>query len=302
MHGFIEKARILHRARELGCAIPAFNYSDIWELLAIVKAAEEMNAPVFVATNMQSFQTQKPAFCGALGIAAQKFAVPVINHLDHSNSVELCKNALDVGYRSVMIDCSRLPLEDNIANTGDVVAYAHRSNAMVEAELGQILGRNEEGSYDGGDFLADPDACKRLVEETGVDSLAIGVGTAHGFYTSEPRIRFDIIEKVRAKTDVPLVLHGCTGVPHKDVQRAIRLGMCKVNVGTQLHYTYVTNLQKRLDANIAAKNYNVFDSFCPAAEEIAKVVKEWIQVCMADGKASLLVGDAGMERKEVSAV
>ncbi|MCD8349971.1 MAG: class II fructose-bisphosphate aldolase [Planctomycetaceae bacterium] len=279
-------SQILHKARELGCAVPAFNYSDIWELLSIVKAAEEMDAPVFVATNMQSFQEQRPEFAGAMGVAAQSSLVPIVNHLDHSNSVQLCKYAVNVGYQSVMIDCSKSPLEDNIASTREVVDYAHRFDTMVEAELGQILGRNEEGSFDGGAFLADPDSCKRLAEETDVDSLAIGIGTAHGFYTSEPRIHFDIIEKVRAKTDIPLVMHGCSGVPYADVQRAIKLGMCKVNVGTQLHYTYVTHLRDQLNVTVPAKNYNIFDSFLPVSGAITAIVKEWIQVCMADGKAS----------------
>lgn len=286
-------AQILHTARELGFAVPAFNFSDIWELLAIANAAEELDAPVFAATNMQSFTEQTPEICGAMSQALRSRSVPVICHLDHSNNADLCKKAIDVGYQSVMIDFSRSSLDDNIAKTREVAAYAHPFGAMVEAELGQILGKNEEGTYDGGAFLADPVACKRLADETNVDSLAIGIGTAHGFYTSEPRIHFDIIEKVRAMTDVPLVMHGCSGVPYEDVQKAIKLGMCKVNVGTQLHYTYVTSLEQRLAANLPAKNYNVFDSFVPACEEITKVVKEWIQVCMADGKASKITALSG---------
>ena len=258
-------------------AIPAFNYSDNWELLAILEAAEEENAPVITATNMQSIQAQSPEFCSALNGAAEKrFHIPVLNHLDHSKNVDLCKTAINCGYRSVMIDGAVLPLEENIVRSKEVAHYAHARHAVVEAELGKIRGNNEEGNCTGQDYLADPAEGIRFVSETGVDSLAIGIGKA------KPELRFDILEKFRKLVDIPLVLHGCTGIPAEDVQRAIKMGISKVNVGTELHYTYLKALKGELEKS---KGNNVFENFLPAKEAIKQVVKKWIHVCMADGKA-----------------
>lgn len=279
--GFLKVARDNH------FAVPAFNYSDPYELLAIVEAAQELNAPVMTATNMQSFNEQRPHVCGALavGVKEQYSDTPILNHLDHSSSVDLCKLAIDVGYKSVMIDCSKSDLDTNIASVKQVVEYAHPRNVMVEAEIGQILGANEEGKYDGGDFLASPDDAKRVVEESGCDSLAIGIGNAHGFYKGKPKLHFNVLESVRAVTDIPLVLHGGTGIPEEDIQTAIKLGISKINVGTQLHFTYLTAVKEQLKDGL--KSNNIFEHMLPAREAIKKIVKEWIVICMADGKADL---------------
>jgi ketose-bisphosphate aldolase len=281
------KSDFLKIARENHFAIPAFNFSDPIELLAVVEAAQELDAPVMCATNMQSFNEQRHHICGALaeGIRKEYENIPTLVHLDHSSSVELCKEAIDVGYKSVMIDCSKLSLDENIKNTREVVEYAHPRDVMVEAEIGQILGRNEEGNFDGGDYLGKPEDARRVAEESGCDSLAIGIGNAHGFYKGKPKLHFEILEAVTAITDIPLVLHGGTGIPVEDVQRAIRTGISKVNVGTQLHYTYLTTVQEQLKNGL--KSNNVFEHMLPAREAIRSVVKEWITICMADGKAGL---------------
>jgi ketose-bisphosphate aldolase len=174
-------------------------------------------------------------------------SVAIINHLDHSSSVDLCIRAVEAGYPSVMVDGSHYPLEENIRMTREVVRYAHGKGAIVEGEIGRIGGEGVEGpETEGGEFLADVDEAIELVQKTGVDSLAVAIGTAHGFYATKPEIRFDRLAELAAAVDVPLVLHGGTGIPDEDIRRAIRLGITKVNVGTIIHTTYLANLRDEL--------------------------------------------------------
>lgn len=208
---------VLQTADREGYAVPAFNYSDIWELEGIVEAAAEERATVYIASNMRVAETVGLPYLGAMGRTAyEQTGGHIINHLDHSSSVELCKQAVDCGYMSVMIDASMCPLEENIAKTREVVEYAHKYGVVVEAEIGRILGRNVEGTYEGDEYLVQVADAVRMAEETGVDSLAVGIGTAHGFYKEAPRINIQRLVEVNAAVAIPLVLHGGTGVPRRD--------------------------------------------------------------------------------------
>jgi ketose-bisphosphate aldolase len=179
---------LLREADRGGYAIPSFNYSDIWDFLAIVEAAEEERAPIMIASNPLVVQAIGVELLGAVGVASMKRArIPLVHHLDHSFSVEMCKGAIDNGYPSVMIDASKYDLQENIRRVKQVIDYARPSNVHVEAELGKIKGKGIEGDFKGGDFLIDVDEAKRLVDATRVDSLAVGVGTAHGFMRGSPR-------------------------------------------------------------------------------------------------------------------
>ena len=204
--------RAIYEADRNGFAIPAFNYSDIWEMEAIVEAAAEERAVVYIATNMRVTETIGLPYLGAMGrMAYDLTGGHIINHLDHSSSLELCKQAVDCGYMSVMIDASMCSLEENIQKTREVVDYAHKYGVMVEAEVGRILGRNVEGTYTGEDYLVQVESAVRLAMETNVDSLAIGIGTAHGFYQHEPKISIQRLIEVNEAVSIPLVLHGGTG-------------------------------------------------------------------------------------------
>ena len=273
---------VLYAADAVGYAVPAFNYSDIWELGAILEAAQEENAPVYTATNMRVAYSIGLPYLGALGQKAfEESKGKVFNHLDHSTSVELCKQAVDCGYHSVMIDASALSLEENIAQTAEVVEYAHRHGVLVEAEIGRILGRNVEGTYEGQDFLVQVEDAVALAEKTGVDSLAVGIGTSHGFYKEEPKINIQRLKEVNEAVKIPLVLHGGTGVPFEIVRACIENGMAKVNVGTMLHAIYVDTLQKQM------KNYsgtNISDLMEPVRAAIKPGIKEWIKVCGAQNR------------------
>ena len=281
----LETLQKLMKEAEEGCyAIPAFNYSDIWDFLAIIKAAEELRAPIMIASNPLVVGEIGVEICGAIGTAAMaKAGVPVVHHLDHSSSVELCKAAVDNGYPSVMIDASGHDLETNIKMVKEVVDYGHARQVHVEGEIGKIKGKNVEGEFIGGDFLVEVDEAVRLAEATGVDSLAIGIGTAHGFYEGRPEINFARLAEVNEAVKIPLVLHGGTGIPEEDIKRAIKNGISKVNVGTTIHCTYMNAMREELNRN--GENPYTLDIVRPVMEAVRSVVKHWIKVCMADGKA-----------------
>lgn len=276
--------KLLMNADAGGYAIPAFNYSDVWDFIAIVKAAEEERAPIMIASNPLVVDALSVEMCGTLGKAAMgKCSVPLAHHLDHSSSVDLCKAAIDCGYPSVMIDASKYDLKRNIKTVKEVVEYAHARNVHVEGEIGKIKGRSVEGEFIGGDFLVEvPDAIK-LVAETNVDSLAVGIGTAHGFYEGKPEINFKRLAEVNEAVNIPLVLHGGSGIPEEDIKKAIKNGINKVNVGTIIHCTYMNAM--RAELNRLGDNPYTLDVVKPVIEEIKAVVKYWIKVCMADGKA-----------------
>jgi ketose-bisphosphate aldolase len=275
---------ILAKADAEGFAVPAFNYSDIWDFLAIIEAAEELAAPIFISSHQMVVTDIGIDICGAFGAAAMgKARIPLFHHLDHCRSVELCLAAVDNGYPSVMIDASMLPLDQNIAAVRQVVDYAHSHGVHVEAEVGRIKGVGYEGGYSGEDYLAQADEAVRLVSESGVDSLAVGIGTAHGFYHGKPEIRFDRLAEINAAVKIPLVLHGGTGIPEEDVRRAIREGINKINVGTIVHCTYMNAVRAELIAR--GENAYTLDVMKPARSAVREVVKGWIKTCMADGKA-----------------
>jgi len=275
---------LLEKAGKGGYAIPAFNFNDCWDMTAIIEAAEELRAPVIIAAFHKVMTTLSPEIVGAMGNAAIKTAsVPVILHLDHCEDVELCKIAVDNGFTSVMIDGSKFSLEENIGMVKEVVNYAHAKGVFVEAELGRIKGRDFEGIFEGGDFLIQVDEAVQLINATGADSLAPGIGTAHGFYKGKPEINFKRLEEVKNAVNIPLVLHGGTGIPEEDVRRAIRNGICKVNVGTIIRHVYMSNLRDEL--NNMAPGTHILDIMKTVREKIKEEAKVWIKYCMADGRA-----------------
>lgn len=275
---------MLKKADQGGYAVLAFNYSDIWDFLAITEAAEEEGAPIMISSHQMVVEEIGVELTGAWGHAAMKKAkTPLIHHLDHSNSVDICKAAIDNHYPSVMIDASACSLEENINQTKQVVDYAKKTGACVEAEIGRIKGRGYEGGFAGDDFLVRVEDAKALIEATGVDTLAIGIGTAHGFYEGKPEINFQRLEEVNNAVDIPLVLHGGTGIPEEDVKRAISLGINKINVGTIIHCTYMNALCAEL--NRVGDNPYTLDVMNAVRPKIKEIVKHWIRVCNANGKA-----------------
>lgn len=276
--------KMLRDADEGGYAVPMFDYSDLWDQMAVLEAATELHAPVMFASLPIGVNEIGLEMLGAMGEVTMKNAeIPIIHHLDHAVDTAMCCKAVDCGYPSVMIDASKLDLKTNIQYTKAVVEYAHAHGSVVEAELGRIKGRGYEGSFDGGDFLVKVDDAVRLVRETGVDTLAIGIGTAHGFYEGSPEINFKRLEEVNEALDLPLVLHGGTGIPKEDIRRAIKGGINKVNVGTQIRCTYMESARQMIEKR--GYTTHTVEIMRDVKEEIKNVVKYWIRVCMADGKA-----------------
>lgn len=275
---------LLKDADEGGYAIPAFNYSDIWDFLAIIEAAEEESSPVIISSNPLVVGAIGVDYLATMGKTAMRIAdVPLIHHLDHSISFELCARCIEKGYPSVMIDGSALELKENIALTRKVVELAHPKGVCVEGEIGRIMGKGIEGEYGGEDFLVNVEQAIQFVKETEVDSLAVGIGTAHGFYATKPKLNFQRLSEANEAIQTPLVLHGGTGLPDEDIKKAISLGINKVNIGTIIHCTYMNSLKEELNAR--DKNPYTLEVMSPVKGKIKEVVKERIKVCGSNGKA-----------------
>lgn len=273
---------MLQWAKENGFAIPAFNYSDIWELLAIIDAAKKAKSPVYIASNMRVVDAMGIEVTGAVGRQFQEASNNMIcNHLDHSTDVDLCLKAIDNHYGSVMYDGSLLDLKENVSNTTRVVKYAHARGVFVEAEVGKIRGNNVEGVYVGQNYLATKEEALAM-QEAGIDSLAIGIGNAHGFYKETPVLNLERLHEINKAVDIPLVLHGGTGIPSEQVTEAIRLGIAKVNVGTLLHSTYINKLKEKL--NQGFEGCCIPDLFEEVKEAISNQALAWIRICMANDK------------------
>jgi len=279
----INLKELLKKADEGRYAIPAFNYSDIWDFLAIIEAAEQERSPVIISSNPLVVKAIGVDYLAAINKVSVHLAkVPLIHHLDHSTSFELCAECVEKGYPSVMIDGSALKLEENIALTSKVVEFAHPKGVCVEGELGRIKGKSIEGEYKGEDFLVGVEEAIQFVKETKVDSLAIGIGTAHGFYETRPELNFERLAEVNEAIKISLVLHGGTGIPDEDIKKAIPLGINKVNIGTIIHCTYMNSLKEELSKR--DKNPYTLEVMLPVKEKIKKVVKERIRVCGSSEK------------------
>ncbi len=229
----VNMRELMKYASSRDCAVGAFNVFSIESVRGVILAAEELHAPVIIQVAEMRLETTPLALLGRVMLkAAEDAHVPVAVHLDHGLS-ELCiRQALDMGFTSVMYDGSPLPLKKNIENTLRVMGWARATGAAVEAEIGRV-GRGEAGEECEA-VCADPDEAARFARETGVDALAVGIGNAHGVYAGAPHLRFDVLKRIRDLCATPLVLHGGTGISDDDFRRSARLGVRKINIGTAL--------------------------------------------------------------------
>ena len=266
-------------------AIGAFNAENMEMVQAIIAAAEELRAPVIVQTTPGTLKYASPAmFHAMVAAAASEASVPVVMHLDHGSSYELAMQAFRAGYTSVMIDGSHESFEDNIALTKSVADAGRAMGVPVEAELGKVGGKEDDGpAVEGESPYTDPAEAKEFVERTGCTSLAIGVGTSHRVYTSDPHIEQSVVKAIRDAVDVPLVLHGTSGVPDEQVAEAVKNGICKVNYATELRQAYTKGFMAYM-----AENPACFDPKKPAKEgmrEITELVKIRMTNLNSVGKA-----------------
>ncbi|MBO9130095.1 class II fructose-bisphosphate aldolase [Bacillus sp. 165] len=264
---------MLNQALEGKYAVGQFNINNLEWTQAILAAAEEEKSPVILgvsegaARHMGGFKTTVMMVKGLM--EDMKITVPVAIHLDHGSSFAKCKEAIEAGFTSVMIDASHHPFEENVETTLQVVQYAHERNVSVEAELGTVGGQEDDIVADGV-IYANPTECAELVKRTGVDCLAPALGSVHGPYKGEPNLGFKEMEEVRNLTGVPLVLHGGTGIPTHDIERAISLGTSKINVNTENQISFTKAVREILNSN--SEVYDPRKYIVPGREAIKQTV------------------------------
>jgi len=275
---------MLTAAREGNYAIPHFNFTCFFDLQAIMEAASEMRAPIFVASLPKVAETYDPILLRLMvDKMREKTGCTAILHLDHSKDIELCKRAVNAGYNSVMIDKSDLSLENNISEVLRVVDLAKSCECLVEGEIGRIRGRSDEGDFSSEDYLVSSEDAFTFSVNAGVDLMAVGIGTAHGFYEGKPQINIKRLKEIDAAVSIPLVLHGGTGIPKEDVRKCIQSGIVKVNVGTIIRYTYLSALQREI-TNRGAQTPPI-DLIVPAVtDDVKSIAKDWILTCMANNR------------------
>ncbi|APS39168.1 MULTISPECIES: class II fructose-bisphosphate aldolase [Salegentibacter] len=263
----------LQQLRSEGRGILATNFYNLETLHGVLGAASEMNEPLILQLTQSSIDYMGLETAVNLGRTGLKqFGVEGWIHLDHGGSVDLAQRCLDAGFDSVMIDGSELAFEENIQITREVVERAKKYGAHVEAELGYVakLGQSHDE-----EVFTQPEEAKQFVEETGIDALAVAIGTAHGFYQKEPELQLDLLEKIAKATPVGLVLHGGSGVPGSQMQAAISRGICKVNLATEIKNIFMKTLQSELRNN---EEIDLRKVFPVATEEITKLVKGKLEI------------------------
>lgn len=276
---------MLNKALEGKYAVGQYNINNLEWTQAILGAAEEEKSPVILgvsegaARHMGGFYTVVKMVEGL--IHDMKITVPVAIHLDHGSSFEKCKEAIDAGFTSVMIDDSHSPIEKNIETTKKVVEYAHSKGVSVEAEVGMVGG--QEDDVVGDVMYAKLDDCVRIVNETGIDTLAPALGSVHGPYKGEPNLGFKEMEEIRNAVKLPLVLHGGTGIPTHDIKKSISLGTSKINVNTENQIAFAKVVREVLAAKPDAYDPRTFIQ--PAREAIKQTVIGKIREFGSNNKA-----------------
>lgn len=274
---------ILKKAQEGHYAVGAFNAENMEMVQAIISAAEELNAPVMIQTTPGTIRYASPdLYLANVRAVADTVKIPVVMHLDHGDSFGLAMKALRAGYTSIMIDGSKEVFDKNAALTKSVVDACKPSNIPVEGELGKVGGKEDDTESTGTGYT-DPDEAVEFVRRTGVSSLAVGVGTAHGVYATTPVLNTKLIGVLRGKLDVPMVLHGASGLSDDAVRECIRQGICKVNFATELRIAYTNAVKKYLEENPKTIDPKKFGA--PAREAVKQLVMQRIKVLGCDGKA-----------------
>ena len=244
---FVTTKKMLQDAQDGHYAVGAFNVENMEMVMAVIEAAEEMNAPVIMQTTPSTVKyAGLDYYLANVKAAAERADIPVALHLDHGSSYGLAMQALRTGYTSIMIDGSHEGFEDNVVLTKAVVDACRPSGIPVEAELGKVGGKEDDLDGGDGDGYTDPNQAKEFVERTGASSLAVAIGTAHGLYKGEPKLEQERLSNIRQVVSVPLVLHGASGVPDEAVREAIRRGICKVNYATELRIAYSNGIKEVL--------------------------------------------------------
>ncbi|MBD0381790.1 class II fructose-1,6-bisphosphate aldolase [Paenibacillus sedimenti] len=284
----VSMTQMLQEAVKGRYAVGQFNLNNLEFTQAILQAAEAEKAPVILGLSEAyiPYMGGLPTVASIVKGLMEHYAitVPVALHLDHGSSYEMCRKAIEAGFTSVMIDASHHPLEHNIAETKQVVEMAHARGVSVEAELGRIVGREDDINVDEAEAMyAVTEECVRMARETGIDALAPALGSVHGPYRGGPRIGFERMEEIQKLTGLPLVLHGGSGLPDEIIQKAISLGTAKINVNTDNQSVFTAVVRERLSAN--EKEYDPRRYLGPARDAVQQGVQSKIRQFGSSGKA-----------------
>lgn len=279
----VTSEKMLLDAQKGGYAVGAFNVENMEMVKAVLAAAEELKAPVMLQTTPGTIKYGTvETYAAIVKAEAEKVSVPVCLHLDHGDSFELAVQAMKAGYTSVMIDGSHEDFENNIAITKKVVDVAKAIGIPVEAELGKVGGKEDDLEADA-DTNTDPMEAKEFAERTGISSLAVAIGTAHGFYVGTPVLDKPRVSAIKEVVSVPLVLHGASGLSEEDVRECVERGMCKVNFATELRAAYTAAVKKLLEEK--PETYDPKKLGNVGMEAVKEQVKIRMKMCGCDGKA-----------------
>ena len=269
----VTSKELLLKAQKEGYAVGAFNIENMEMAMAVILAADELNAPVIIQTTPGTIKySSLSMYLSMVKSLADKVKIPVAMHLDHSSSYQLAKEAFETGYTSIMIDGSKLPFEENIALTKSVVDLVDKK-VPIEGELGKVGGKEDDLVSDE-NIYTDPKEAEEFVLRTNVDSLAVGVGTSHGIYKVVPKVNIEVLKKIKEVVSIPLVLHGTFGVPNEQVIQCIKNGICKVNYATDLRIAYTRGVKKYLEEDKDVYDPKKYGKY--GIEEVKKYVKEKI--------------------------
>lgn len=280
----VNMKEMLLKALKEGYGVGQFNTNNLEWTIAIMDEAQSLNSPLIIGVSegaakyMGGFQVVY-SIVDSL-IREKSYTIPIALHLDHGSSFEVCKKAIDAGFSSVMIDASHHPLLENIQITKNVVEYASKFNVSVEAELGRVGG--EEDHVEGSIVYADVNECLKMVKETNVDALAPALGSVHGPYKGEPKLGFDEMKQINALVNIPLVLHGGSGIPDYQIKMAIQRGTAKINVNTECQQEWTKIVRELLLTN--EKVYDPRKIIGPGTKGIRKVVNEKIKLFGSENK------------------
>lgn len=268
-------------------AVPAFNISSNMLLTGVMEASEEKNSPVILAIHPDELSFVRPSFIKAAIEEAVKASIPVCIHLDHGSSLGQIMQAIQCGFTSVMIDASTLPLEQNIAVSRKAVELAHAVNVSVEGELGTIGTTGPEAEAGAEEIIyVNPDDVVAFVEGTGVDTLAVAIGTAHGIYPKDkkPELKLDLLKEITARVDIPLVLHGGSANPDDEIALAVKLGINKINISSDIKDAFYQKCREVLTNPTLREPNSIYP---PCIEAMKKVAYHKIDLFDAAGKAAL---------------
>jgi tagatose 1,6-diphosphate aldolase GatY/KbaY len=279
----VTSKKMILNAHKGGYAVGAFNIENMEMAMAAIQAANDLHSPIILQTTPGTLKyADLSVYLANVKALAEQVEIPVAMHLDHGSSFELAMQALRTGYTSIMIDGSHEPFDQNAEVSRRVADACRPNNVPVEAELGKVGGKEDDLDGGSGNPYTVPSEAKEFVERTQVDYLAIAIGTSHGIYKGEPKLDFDRLAEIRQVVDIPLVLHGTSGVPDEQVRKAIAGGICKVNYATDLRIAYTKGVRETIkdEMVIDPKKYGTL-----GMKEVYDLVSEKIKVCGSDGKA-----------------